>query len=600
MRLRPTLAFAILFCLGTGAISQTPQERVSTLKELGAACDGTAPDDAAFARAVALQRPVVIPKSSGACRLSGNFTFPATMHVAFEHGGRIAVDAGRTLTIPYVSAPAAQIFAGAGAVLLPRVAEINPIWFGADASGATNSSAGIQKAVDAAQQSGGNPTVRFSPGTYAMSSTVNLIRENAGITIAGPADSAMRQGSAPSQVLLKWTGGSAPMFTIGQDGATKAIPTSYVDFYNLAVENYGAATAWLNVQLGGNMRVARVNVTANPPASTPFGTAVIQLKSNVAGRGGGLNYSTFEHNQFDYAGPVIVKYDNQGAGNSYTWIHFDNNIVNANADMRVFELLNGGGKLLRMMGNTFNSQTRRAAGYVFHAVDMTRVGPFHLDNLVFRDNEYDDGHANSSSGANKMLKLRNVRNAAITNNNIVGNSLVTSYITVASSDHVYLSNNRAYSFNGPLVETLDPTSRVVFGPNAIDTRNTRGLINNGATGAGLVEVTATRGNIIIEGHKGLASGHTVYRWDTPDAKDYTVALASPGESVPSYVARGQIITVQIRNTLRGAMGPVAFNGSYKTSGPFPSPASGKSRSLTCVYDGTHCVEIYRSGADVAN
>jgi hypothetical protein len=606
MRLRLSLAFTILVCLalvgqGYGAGAATDRvEGPSTIKEFGAACDGTTADDAAFALVMVLQRSVVIPRSSGACRLSGNLTFPATMEVVFERGGQISVDVGKTLTIAYLSAPDAQVFAGSGAVLLSRVSDINPNWFGADPSARTSSSTALQKAVDAAQDSGVLATVRFTPGIYAMDATVNLVQSNAGITIAGPTNTALMQGSIYPAVTLRWTGGASPMFTIGEGNAVpaKAIGTSYVQFHDLAIENAGRATMWLNIQAGGNMIIRRITASANPPASAAFSTALMRSKSNVVGQGGGLNYSTIEASEFNYSAPVIFLYDNQNAANTYTWLHFDNNLVNANAHMNVIAFANGGGKILRVQGNTFNSQPAASAPFTFTVVELTSIGASTLENFIFRDNEVDDSGGTTS--ASKSLKLRRVVNGDISNNNFVGNGSNTSMIQVLDSDTVTVCNNRANSVNGPLVNTADAKSRVVFCPNIVNLNNVAGLINNSTTGAGLIDVTANGGNIVIEGHKGLPSGQTVYRWDAPDRNNYTVTLATPGESVPSYATRGQIFTIQIRNTTGGAMGTITFNATYKTAGAFTSPASGKSRSLTCVYDGAHCVEIYRSAADVTN
>lgn len=584
---------------GSGAVRQSVQDglrqRMSTIKEFGAACDGSTADDAAFALVIVLQRSVIIPKSTGACRVSGNLTFPATMQVVFERGGQITVDSAKTLTIPYVSAPDSQVFTGSGVVALTRVPEINPNWFGADGSGNTSSSTAIQKAIDAAQDSLTRATVRFTCGTYAMDATANLIQTNSGISIAGPPEAAMRDGSGDVCVLLKWTGGALPMFTLGEGPST---PTSYVNFYNFAVENFGSATMWLNIQLGGHMQIRRVSFQANSPTSNPFSIAVIRAKSNVVGDGGGLNYSTIEQSEFNYAAPVIFKYDNQSASNSFTWLHFDNNVVNANADMTVFEFTNGGGKLLRIQGNTFNSQVAIGSAYVFNVVDMTSIGSFFLDNFIFRDNEYDDGVVGGTSSANKMLKLRRVRNGEISNTNIVGNSDATSYITIIDSDHIVVTNTRAASYLGPLVETMDATSRVFFGPNSLNTSNTALLVNNSTAGSGAVDITATGANLIIEGHKGLPSGHTVYQWSTPNNSNYTVTLAKPGDAVPSYITRGQIVTVLIRNTLGGAMGTISFSADYKTSGAFTSPATGTSRAITFYYNGGAMVEIGRGAADV--
>jgi len=66
---------------------------------------------------------------------------------------------------------------------------------------------------------------------------------------------------------------------------------------------------------------------------------------------------------------------------------------------------------------------------------------------------------------------------------------------------------------------------------------------------------------------------------------------------PTNPSAQQVITITIRNASGGALGKVTWGAAYRL-GPWTSPASGSSRSITFAYDGAHWVEIGRTIADV--
>lgn len=70
-------------------------------------------------------------------------------------------------------------------------------------------------------------------------------------------------------------------------------------------------------------------------------------------------------------------------------------------------------------------------------------------------------------------------------------------------------------------------------------------------------------------------------------------------NAPTNPVDGQPITITIKNTSGGALGVVTWNAVFKMAA-WTSPATGNSRSIQFMYDGTNWVEMSRATADVPN
>jgi hypothetical protein len=68
---------------------------------------------------------------------------------------------------------------------------------------------------------------------------------------------------------------------------------------------------------------------------------------------------------------------------------------------------------------------------------------------------------------------------------------------------------------------------------------------------------------------------------------------------PSNPARGQRITIRIRNTTTRLLGGITWPGNFKMA-PWTQPGPGQSRAIDLQYDGTNWVEVSRTPADVPN
>lgn len=68
---------------------------------------------------------------------------------------------------------------------------------------------------------------------------------------------------------------------------------------------------------------------------------------------------------------------------------------------------------------------------------------------------------------------------------------------------------------------------------------------------------------------------------------------------PSNVPAGKVVTFTIRNTSGGAHGAITWNAAYKMTA-LAAIATGFSRTISFISDGTNLVEMYKSAADVPN
>lgn len=67
---------------------------------------------------------------------------------------------------------------------------------------------------------------------------------------------------------------------------------------------------------------------------------------------------------------------------------------------------------------------------------------------------------------------------------------------------------------------------------------------------------------------------------------------------PTSAVNGKELVITIRNMSGGAAGTLTFASTYKTTGAWTQPSSGRSRSITFVYDGADWIEHFRSAADI--
>ena len=459
-------------------------------------------------------------------------------------------------------------------------APINVLDFGADPTGATDSSAEITAAI-AACQAASQSSLYFPTGIYRIESTITLgAGGTRGIAFVGET-AAPQQGSDRPSVTIRWYGGSAAMFDVQY---------TYFSFYNIAFENYTTATdVWLLTE-AMHMVLDNCSFVVGSGA-TRFSRSILHADGNEFG------YSVVQNCTIQSPAPRFLDIDG-ATGNGITPVLFYNNVIESNDSgaHTVVYVKNEGIDILTFEGNTINGQ----ANAQLTLVDTTDT-PLSETITVLNvyDNEFD---LVSNTATDRMFRLTNVVNANIWGNQYQGGGAATAAAELVNTVVTQFSGNHILSLNGPFFNA-DDTSRVYSQANNIFTPNTKGIVNDSASTSGMIQMTYGT-TVTILGEKGVGTGHTVFRVDVTNTAGFTLTFSHPGIGGNGYFTRGQVLSVQVRNTSGGAIPSITLAGGATywslSGGAFPIPANGNSRTVTFVWSGSKLVEIGRTAADVPN
>lgn len=459
-------------------------------------------------------------------------------------------------------------------------APINVLDYGAKGDGVTNDTAAITAAI-AACQAASQTSLYFPTGIYRIQSTITLgAGSTRGIAFVGET-AAPQQGSDRPAVTIRWHGGSAAMFDIQY---------TYFRFFNIAFENFTTATdAFL---LTDAMHMVFDNCSfVNGNGATRFSRSVIHCDGNEFG------YSLVQNCEIVNPAPRFLDIDGATA-NGITPVLFYNNVIESNAAgaITVVYVKNEGIDILTFEGNTINGQ----ANAQLTLVDTTDT-PLSETITVLNvyDNEFDLA---SNTATDRMFRLTNVKNANFWGNQYQGGSATTAAVDLVNSVVTQFSGNHLLSCGGPFFNA-DATSRVYSQANNINLGNTDGIVNDSAATSGMIQMTYGS-TVTILGNLGVGTGHTVFRVDVTNTAGFTLSFEHPGIGGDGYFVRGQVLSVQVRNTSGGVIPSITLSGGATywslSGGAFPIPADGNSQTVTFVWSGSKLVEIGRTAADVPN
>lgn len=460
-------------------------------------------------------------------------------------------------------------------------APINVLDYGAVGDGVTNDTAAINAAILACQAES-QTSLFFPTGIYRIQSTIILGSGGTrGIAFVGET-ATPQQGSSRPPVTFRWHGGALPMFDV---------QSTYFNFYNIAFENYTTATdVWL-LTAAQHMVIENCSFVVGSGA-TRFSRSVLHTDGNEFG------YSVVRNCTIQNPAPRFLDIDGLGTGNGVTPLLFENNIVESNsAGAHTFVYMKDEGcDIITFRANTFNGQ----ANAQLTIVDTTDT-PVSQTIIVlnFYDNEID---LVANTATDRCFRLTNVVNVNMWGNQVQGGGSVSAIAELVNSVVTQFSGHELRSVNGPFFNA-DATSRVYAGANNFFVSNTKGIINDTASTSGMIEMTYGA-TVTILGEKGVATGHTVFRVDATDTAGFTLSFVHPGISGNGYFTRGQVLSVQVRNTSGGVIPSITLGGGatyWSLSGSaFPIPANANSRTVTFVWSGSKLVEISRTASDVPN
>lgn len=456
-------------------------------------------------------------------------------------------------------------------------APINVLDYGAynDGTNATVTTNAIRAAILAAQQD--QAQIYFPAGRYSINDTILL--QNIPVGFVGEYNAVWQSGSDLPSVTLEWTGGAAPMFSCTQ---------SNIQFEGMAISNKGTATDFLYINGGIRYRFYRMSWVWGS-GTNRFSRSVIYCNTPAFG------YSNVASCQFAAQAPVFLYIDGTGAASGLTPFVFDDRCIFESTDNYPSTLIKTKSCLtdgIILKDCTFNQQ-----GSELCILDNTDTPPAFpaVQTLVIQDCEWDcDGTRPGAAATDRMLRLTNVANIVMTGNHFqCGGTAVSAAL---------LNNCRITEFNGNYIRAIttffeaDANTFITSGHNDVEISNTGRLISDVAKG--YVDITWASPNTFFGLQNGDAGRNCVYRIVVPTAATaWQIGFrhGSQGFSVP-----GQVFTLLISNASGGVINQPSFPSNVKLSAAFTVPASGYSRTITFMFDGTNYIEMYRSAADVPN
>jgi len=459
-------------------------------------------------------------------------------------------------------------------------APVNVLDFGAVGDGSHDDTQAIKDAIAFCQTT--LSSLYFPTGIYKITSTITLAGPgNLGIAFIGDGfgQGSQQQGSVRPATTLRWTGGASPMFTVAG---------TFYRFVGMAIENFGSATDFLNCT--GAMHMVLENLSFEVGlGATRFSNSVIKTQGNW------LGYSKIIGCQVVSPAPRFIKIDGQGTGNGITTLQISECVFDTftSAPMTVVGIKDESIDILTLNNNTFNQQNNAELTVV--ETNDTPIAQAILS-LQILYNEFD---IVSSDASHRAFRLTNCPNVCFVGNQIQGGGTPNRLADLVNSVVAKCEGNHVNALNGPIFNA-DATSRVYAGVNYLTPGNSDTVVNNTSVTSGMIEMPYGT-SVIVKGGLGVGTGTTVYRVVVTNTTAFTLSIAAPGDSSnQSFMTRGQVFGVMVKNTSGGAI-TINIASNFKlVGGAFPVPATGNSRTVTFIWDGTNAIEIGRTTADVPN
>lgn len=458
-------------------------------------------------------------------------------------------------------------------------APVNVLDFGAVGDGSHDDTQAIEDAIAFCQTN--LASLYFPAGIYIITSTITLPGQNLGIALIGDGfgQGSQQQGSVRPATTLRWTGGASPMFTVAG---------TFYRFIGMAIENFGSATDFMNCTAAMHMLLENLSFEVGAGA-TRFSRSAINTEGNW------LGYTKIIGCQVVSPAPRFIRIDGQGTGNGITTLQISECVVDTytSAPMNFIEIIDETIDVLTINNNTFNMLGNAELTVIQATVTpATEV----INALNITNNEFDTVNNDSTA---RFFRLTNCPNVRFVGNQIQAGGNITKFAELTNSTVTQCDSNYVRALDGPLF-FADSTSKVYSGVNYLVPENTDYLVNNTAATSGLIEMPYGT-DVIVKGGLGVGTGTTVYRVVVTNTTAFTLNIAKPTDSTnPSFMTRGQVFGIMVKNTSGGAI-TINVAADFKLAGAaFPVPATGNSRTVTFVWDGTNAVEIGRTAADVPN
>ena len=327
----------------TGGVTRTCSARLNdyySLTDLGATCNGSTADDAAFTAAAALTNVTISLPAGRTCVLNGSsVAIPASVSLIVPQGSLISVSNTRTLTInsPF-TAGSWQTFTGAGTVLLDGPNDrINVAWYGAVGDNSTDNTAAIAKAMNFASNTTQGLTKKvFFPSGVFLTDPITPMYVGMIIEGAGPFSSIVKSRvntngvfaltSTPTahanQIRDLGIDGNGGAANVGISILNGGMGTFNVKISNVIINNIGGQCILANQDGTNNINIDQVECysSGNNGIELRSGPANVVQNSYVHTVGSGFA-------AYRIYGTALLMNDNgiDGTIHSSTWAQIGNN-----------------------------------------------------------------------------------------------------------------------------------------------------------------------------------------------------------------------------------------------------------------------------------
>lgn len=466
--------------------------------------------------------------------------------------------ANRTMTFPDAN------------VRIPRSTLIYVYDYGARGDDTGDDGPAIQSAITAAQAQQ-NATVILGPGVFRVSTAITISGSNQGIAIVGnSAFASLKQGSVLANSEIHWVGGASAIFTVNN---------TYTRFVGFAMTQDGTATHAIKCTTGGNNYFADLTFQRGQAGTAAhFSTAAVEFTNGVA-------YGLMERCESGSSPTLVIG----GAGSTTFTIR--ECVIDSQSNSKAFITLNHAMDILRVRDCTFNIESTDCIVF-----DSTGIGSNILSSLIWDGNEYD---SNVGSPDARMLKLKNVRHARITDGVISGQGNANPLVELTTS-RATIDGNDILSVSGGLSKTLDSSSYVRVGQNFLNPNNVASIAST-TSQTTIIPVTVSGGAARIHAELTNAQGTAIFTITPANNGNFEVQAAYSGDGDPGFTTVGQPWWVVVRNTIGAPLGTITWNASeFHLQAAWVNPANGFSRAIQFYFNGSTFQELTRGTADVAN
>lgn len=497
--------------------------------------------------------------------------------------------------------------------------------YGADPTGATDSTTAFQAALNAVQFGG---TVIIPTGTFLLSTGLKI--PGSGIQIGG---------AGKWSTILKWAGSAGAVFSM----LSTASANSYCKLEDFAIvlsnsADIGIDATSLGLSVFSNLRIWGSSVSLSFTASVG-GAAAGTLTAAIAN---GTYVFIFANGEMRtvtiaggtgatwagvlLAGTITTALIQNGTGillassaSAYTNDLYSLDIQNCIIGIRIHNGANeqrffGGQVLSCTTGLTADSTGAslsddiRIFGMRFEN-NITAINISDWNNFLIvgcrleksTGGTYGVYYSGGSASLYPLLLINNLYASFSAGNAIFNNAATGTILQIAESPYDYQDN------------TGTGTRHIGLGKLTVG--------NPGGTGGGTIQSEDSTGNAAlnlsgqgngaVKAQSGFVTSLSTVTYSasmTPNAiaGNHFIITATNGTAFtinsPSNLAAaqtGQRFTIEIRNTSGGALGAATWNAAYKMSA-WTNPANGFSRSIDFLFDGTNLIQVSQTGVDVPN